>query len=540
MTEKAFDLIVIGSGPGGYVAALRAARLGLSTAVVEREHWGGVCLNWGCIPTKAFLRSAHLIADLRAARSFGVNAQMEASDFGAAMRRSRAVADRLSKGVRFLLEREGVAMVQGHGRLGGRAGDRLRVTVETAPQAGKEASGKALDRADRAGVAELFAAKVILASGSRPRALPALPFDGVSVFSSREALALERAPRRLLIVGAGAIGMEFAEIFHAFGSEVTVVEMLAQPLPGMEPECASEVARAFAKRGVRIRCGQVVTGIVREGEAWRCRLEPAAQPQAKGDSRPGEAASQAGSHAGTHANANASEKVEEVIVDQILVAAGVVPNREDVGLETIELANERGYLRVDGYGRTSAPGVYAIGDLTGPPLLAHAASAEGLIAAEHAAREGVQRAAGSAAASVAGTSAQGVAADELEPLEREWIPGVVYTDPEFASVGLTEEAARSAHGEIRIGKFPFRASGRAAAEGWSNGFVKVLLDSKGEHLLGAHIVGRSAGELIAELALIGRCRIPVARAIATVHAHPTLMEAVPEAIEAALGRAIHV
>ncbi len=528
MTEKAFDLIVIGSGPGGYVAALRAARLGLTTAVVEREHWGGVCLNWGCIPTKAFLRSAHLIADLRAARSFGVNAQMEASDFGAAMRRSRAVADRLSKGVRFLLEREGVAMVQGHGRLGGRAGDCLRVMVEAAPQAGKEASGKALDSADRPGVAELFAAKVILASGSRPRALPALPFDGVSVFSSREALALERAPKRLLIVGAGAIGMEFAEIFHAFGSEATVVEMLAQPLPGMEPECASEVARAFAKRGVRIRCGQVVTGIVREGEAWRCRLEPAAQPQAKGDSRPAEAASQAGSHAGTHANANASERVEEVIVDQILVAAGVVPNREDVGLETIELGNERGYLRVDGYGRTSAPGVYAIGDLTGPPLLAHAASAEGLIAAEHAAREGVQRAAGSAAA------------HEFEPLEREWIPGVVYTDPEFASVGLTEEAARSAHGEIRIGKFPFRASGRAAAEGWSNGFVKVLLDSKGERLLGAHIVGRSAGELIAELALIGRCRIPVARAIATVHAHPTLMEAVPEAIEAALGRAIHV
>ena len=508
MAEERFDLVVIGSGPGGYVAALRAVQLGLRTALIERGDWGGVCLNWGCIPTKALLRSAHLIADVRAAQSLGVQARLEAADFGPAMRRSRRVAEALAKGVRFLLERGGVAMIPGQGRLAGRAGEALRVLVSPAGAAegGPGTAGTGTQGAAR----ELLAPRVVLATGAHARELPGLAFDGRTILSSKEALALEQAPKRLLIVGAGAIGVEFADIFSTFGSEVTVVEMLPHLLPGTDRECASELARAFARRRIRVHCGMVVEAVEQRAAGLHCRLARAAV-------RPAEAAQAPPAPPGSGGpRSPASGDPEPVVVDSILVAAGVAPNRAGLGLESVGLGGGAGFVGVDDHLRTGVAGIYAIGDLIGPPLLAHAASAEGTHAVEHAA---------------AGTA---------EPIDNEWIPGVVYTEPELASTGLTEEAARQAHGEIRVGRFPFRASGRALAEGRTHGLVKVLLDSGGTRLLGAHIAGPGAGELIAELALIGRCRIPIAQALATVHAHPTLMEAIPEALGAALGVAIHI
>jgi dihydrolipoamide dehydrogenase len=476
MSQRAqsHDLIVIGAGPGGYVAALRAAQRGLRTALVEREQVGGVCLNWGCIPTKALLRSAHLHRQMREAASFGLRATEVGFDYPAVVARSRQTVDRLVKGVQFLLRQASVDVITGRGRLSGLHDGLYPVAVESETAAG---TGVPL---------ELCAPKVILATGARPRSLPALPVDGERIVTSRTALAQTTLPRRLLIVGAGAIGVEFADIFQAFGVEVTIVEMLPRLLPESDPEASAELARAFAKRRIRVLLASMVEGVTAVGETLSCRIAPAE---------------------------GATTTIE---VDRVLVAVGLTGNTEDLGLETVGVAPERGFVKVDAQQRAAGPGLYAIGDLTGPPLLAHAASAEGILAADHAA---------------------GLAPG---PIERDWVPGVVYTQPAIATVGLDEAAARARHGDaVQVGRFAMRASGRAVAEGETAGFTKVVLERGSGRLLGATVVGPGADELIAELVVIGRCGVRAAELLQVIHAHPTLSETIPEAFGAALGEGIH-
>ncbi|MCK4414984.1 MAG: dihydrolipoyl dehydrogenase [Candidatus Eisenbacteria sp.] len=490
------DLAVIGGGPGGYVAALRAARRGLRTALIEREEIGGVCLNWGCIPTKALLRAAHVLRTVGEARSFGIATGDVTADYDAAVRRSRQAVDRLVKGVSVLLREGRVTLIRGSGRLIARREEGFRIGITAG--AGREREGAAADSDE-----QVLARKVILATGARARALPNLPFDGERVLSSRDALGLREVPRRILIVGAGAIGLEFAEIFRSFGAEVTVVEMMPQILPGQDVEVAGELKTALARRRVRVRLATILAEVTPGDGGLRCRLAPAEAPA--GGRSP----------AAQRAPRGAASKEAELEVDRILVAVGVAGNTTDLGLEAIGVESPGPFLAVDTQCRTGVPGLYAIGDLIGPPLLAHAASAEGLQAAEHAAGE------------------------PRADLKARWIPGVVFTHPPVASVGLTEAEARAQGVEVSIGRFPFRASGRAVAEGETRGLVKVILDRRSQRLLGAQIVGPGADESIAELALIGRCGIPARDVLETVHAHPTLSEAIPEAIGMALGEGLH-
>ncbi|MBM3316548.1 MAG: dihydrolipoyl dehydrogenase [Candidatus Eisenbacteria bacterium] len=493
-----YDLVVLGSGPGGYVAALRAAQRGLRTALVERSAPGGVCLNWGCIPTKALLRSAHAFLELAGARRLGLTIEGAGFDYAAVQRRSRQVVERLVKAILLLLERGGVELWQAGGRLDGRDETGVRVALEPAPGGMEIAAG----RARRATAGEtLRAPRVILAAGGRARELPGLPFDGERILSSREALALTAVPRRCVIIGAGAIGVEFADLFSTFGSQVTLVEMLPGLLPGMEAEAGEELKKALQKRRVRVLTGTRVAGVDDAGGALRCRAEPAGDEGVA----PG-----------------ADEGAEAIEADRVLVAVGVRGNVEDLGLETLGIVPERGFVAADEHQRTSAPGVYAIGDLTGPPLLAHAASAQGIHAADHAAH-----------------AAGRLGGPEPESVAREWMPGVVYTRPQVASVGLDEATARARHGAVDVGRFPFVGLGRAVAENETGGFVKVILEPGTRKLLGAHAVSPIAGELIAELTLIGRCGLSADAVLATVHAHPTMAEAVPEAFGAAVGLGLH-
>lgn len=455
---RSYDLIVIGAGPGGYVAAARAARAGLKTALIEREHLGGVCLNWGCIPTKALLHSAHLWRAMQGARKFGLQAEGLSFDYAAIQRRSRQTVTRLTKGVELLFKNLGVDVVMGTAAVAGRDGEVLRVAV------GDELLG---------------APHVILATGGRTRALPALPFDGERIIGSREALALTAVPARLLVVGSGAIGLEFADLFASFGAKVTVVEILPQILPTEDQEVSVALRSALAKRGIKILTGTEVSGVRKEADALHCTV--------------GE---------------------NELAIDTILVAVGVAGDTEGLGLETVDLTPERSFLPVDGHLRTAVAGLYAIGDLTGPPLLAHVASAQGIIAAEHAA--GLDPA----------------------PYDSRWVPGAIFTHPQVASVGLREQDLAEDQ-PVKIGRFPYSASGKAVAEGEVTGFVKVLLDGMDDTLLGAHIIGSVASELIPELTLTATAGLTARDLLRAIHAHPTLAEAIPEAFGAALDQAIH-
>jgi dihydrolipoamide dehydrogenase len=493
MSEKTreYDLVVIGGGPGGYVAALRAARLGLRTALVEREGVGGVCLNWGCIPTKALLRSAHLWRDLRAARRFGFRATDLAFDYRAIQRRSRQTVDRLVKGVRLLLKNADVDLLCGNGYLDGRRSGRIRVIVEE--RGCDVAQGKSGVDSAAEGQLVLSAARVILATGGRPRGLAGVAFDGQTVLSSKEALLLEELPRRLLIVGAGAIGMEFADLFATFGTEVTIVEILPRVLPGADEEVSDVLRTALLKRGIRIRTAAVLESLDATAEGLLCHVRMQ-----------------------EHEAGSADETLQSVAADRVLVAVGVTGNVEDLGLATVGIVSEAGFVTADAHMRTGADGVYAIGDLTGPPLLAHLASAEGMHAAEHAAGR------------------------DLPEMDRRWIPAVVFTDPEVASVGLDERRAAAGGRRTKVGRFPFRASGKAVADGAIGGFVKTILEAESGRLLGAHLVGRGAAELVAELTVMGQCGLDARQLLRTLHAHPTLAETIPEALAAALGQAIHI
>ena len=460
-----YDLVVVGAGPGGYVAALRAAQLGLQTAVVEAYRPGGVCGNWGCIPSKALLKDAELIADVRAAQKRGMLAGTVLPDFGKAVDRSRGVADQQGKGVAFLFKKHGVAYHEGRGRL---------------------VRGGVAVSANGAQPVRLDARHVLLATGSGERLLPGLDVDGRVVQTSREALADRTLPASVVVIGGGAVGVEFAYVYASFGAKVTVLEMAPTLLPGMDEDLGKELARAFAKQGIDVRVGHRYERLERDDAGATVHV-----------TGPGGPAS--------------------VRAERVLLAVGRTPLSKDLGLEDLGVGTERGFVTVDAAMRTSVAGVSAIGDLVGPLLLAHAASEQGVLAVE--AMAGHEGATG------------------FDPTR---VPLCVYCQPEAAAVGLTEAQARAAGRAVKVGKFPFRALGKAMATGHVDGFVKIVADEKYGQLLGVHMLGHGVTELIAEATLALTLESTTEELVATVHAHPTLAEALREAALAAEGRALNV
>ncbi len=459
-----YDLVVIGAGPGGYVAAIRAAQLGLKVAVVEKDRPGGVCLNWGCIPSKAILTSAELYESFKEAGQHGIRVEGLSLDYARVIERSRQAADRLAKGVQFLLRKNKIALLSGRGRLEDKS------TVAVLPEKGKAQKVSA----DRVGVA----------TGSVERSLPGVEVDGSQVLTSREALEDTELPEAVVIIGGGAVGVEFAYIYNAFGSRVTLVEMERQLLPGMDGEVAQELQRAFQKKGV-----EVLTGTrFRSLKKFPGRVEVVLE---------------------------AGGELKERIAQKVLIAVGRKPLSEGLGLEEVGVELDQGFVRVDEHFRTRCETLYAIGDVNGPPLLAHAASEEGIAAVEF----------------MLGKREKGVDAKK--------IPVCVYCQPEVAAIGLTEEEAASRGYEVRVGKFPFLASGKAVASGHEEGFVKMVVDRTYGEVLGCHMVGKGATDLIAEVALAQVLEATTQELGSTVHAHPTLSEAIMEAALSAEGRSIH-
>ena len=464
MAEK-YDLVVIGSGPGGYVGAIRAAQLGMKVAIVERDRLGGVCLNWGCIPTKALLRNAEIIALLRRGEEFGFSFENLRVDFSVAVKRSEQAARKLSKGVEYLMKKNKVTVVPGEGRISGSG--QVRVAKD----------GK---------VTELQAARILLATGSRPREIPGVPIDGKRIITSTEALSLAQVPRSLLIIGAGAVGVEFADVYHAYGAEVILIEMLPRLLPVEDAEISNFLEKVFAKRGITIRTGTKVEAVTVKGEQVLLRL-----------SKEG--------------------RTEEITGDVGLVAIGRIPNIEALGIEGLGVRVGRGsFIEVGDRFETSVPGIYAIGDVIGGPLLAHKAMAEAIVAVEAMAGQNGRR---------------------IDPSK---IPNCTYCSPQVASVGLTEEQAKEQGRQIKVGRFSFQASGKAVALGDTEGFVKVVADAEYGEILGLHIIGPEATEMIAEATMARTLEASLDEVHHSIHAHPTLSETVAEACLAALGRPIHI
>jgi dihydrolipoyl dehydrogenase len=463
--DQGFQVIVIGGGPGGYVAAIRAAQLGRKVAVVERDRLGGVCLNWGCIPTKALLRNAEVLSLVQRGEEFGLQIQGLTADYRKAQVRSRQVADRLTRGIAFLMRKNHITVVAGSAQL------RAPTQVEVQPIGG-----------DAAQVLE--AEHVILATGSRERLLPGVTVDGRRVWTSYEALQVETVPASLIIIGAGAVGVEFASVFATYGTRVTLIEMLPTLVPLEDPEIAEVLEHSFRKRGMQIMTGTKVEKIEVSDHEVRVLVT---SPQG----------------------------MQELSAVALLLAVGRAPNTEALGLGGVGVAVERGFVQVNSCQQTSVPNIYAIGDVAGPPLLAHKAMAEGVIAVEH------------------------MTGQTPKPLERSNIPNCTYCAPQVASIGLTESRAREAGREVKVGKFPFRASGRALAMAETEGLVKFVADAKFGEILGVHIVGPEATEMIAEVAALKTLEATLDELFLTVHAHPTLAEAVLEAALAADGRAVH-
>jgi len=467
VSEKSFNVLVVGAGPGGYVAAIRAGQLGLSTACVEEDKLGGVCLNIGCIPTKALLTSAALVNELKTAGSHGITFDQANADLGPAQERSRAIAAQLSKGVAHLFKKYKVSHLEGRGRLLGDG----RLEVEA-----------------RDGSKEIYsAAHIILATGSRPRDIPVLPIDEKRIWSSTGALFQTEAPGSLAVVGAGAVGMEFADVFNAYGAKVTVIEALDRILPLEDKDSSSTVERSFKKRGVDFFTGAAVESAEVGDDSVLLTFKD----------RKGEE--------------------QTLKVENVLSAVGRVPNTSDLGLEAAGVVlDERGFFAVDGLMRTNVPGVYALGDCAGRQLLAHKAMHEGVVCVEAIAGEG------------------------HGPVDYGNVPNCTYCYPEVASVGLTEQQARDEGHDIEVGKFPWVGNGRALAAGHTEGFVKVIRDKKYSEILGAHIVGPHATELIGEFVLGRHLESTVDEMDRAMHPHPTLSEAVAEGALAALGRPIHI
>src|SRR6516165_2353001 len=465
MAETSFDLIVVGGGPGGYVAAIRAAQLGMKTALVEREHLGGICLNWGCIPTKALLRSSEINHLLHRLDDFGFSAKEIEFEAGKVVTRSRAVAKQLSNGVAYLLRKNKVSVFDGHGRLAGKG--RLAVTKDGNP------------------VAELAAQHIVLATGARARSLPGLEPDGERVWTYKEAMVPQAIPKSLLVIGSGAMGIEFASFYHDMGAEVTVVEVLDRVLPVEDEEISAFARKSFEKQGITVHTGATVAGLDRSGEGVRARIE-------------------------------AGRKRLEIEVERVILAVGIVGNVESVGLEDTGVVVDRTHVVVDEWLRTGESGIYAIGDLVGPPWLAHKASHEGVICVER----------------IAGVN-------DVHPLDTRNIPACTYCRPQVASVGFTEKSAREAGHEVKIGHFPFIGNGKAIALGEPEGMVKTIFDSKTGELLGAHMVGAEVTELIQGYTIAKTLETTETELIRTIFPHPTLSETMHEAVLDAYGRAIH-
>jgi dihydrolipoamide dehydrogenase len=465
-----YDCIVVGGGPGGYVAAIRAAQLGLRTLCVERERVGGICLNWGCIPTKALLRSAEVLDLARRAAEFGVKIDGPVGfDFEAIMQRSRKVVDAQAKGIEFLFKKYGVELLPGHARLAG--------------------SGQVVvTRDDRTDVT-VAASHIVLATGAHAKSLPGIELDAERVIEYRGALALRTLPRSLVVIGSGAIGVEFASFYRTLGVEVTIVEYLEQIVPLEDTEVSELLARSFKKQGIKLLTAHQVVSAAKDGDGVLVRAQDRKDPS----------------------------KVVELRADLALVAVGITANTEGIGLEAAGVKLERGFVAVDEVSyATSAPGVYAIGDMTGPPALAHTASAEAIVCIER------------------------LAGHPTPPINYDAIPACTFCHPEIGSIGLTERAAKEQGLAVKIGRFPFRALGKARAAGDMEGFVKVIWSEGDARLLGAHIIGPGAPDLIAEYGLALSTEVNAPSLMHTVHAHPTLAEALREATEEAFGQCVHV
>ncbi len=461
-----YDLIVIGSGPGGYVAAIRASQLGLKTLVVEKAEIGGICLNWGCIPTKALLKSAQVFNYLKHANDYGISLETAAKpDFSKMVERSRTVADNMSKGVQFLFKKYKVEQLAGYGRLS----DKQTVSVT----------------GDDGKVSTLTATHIILATGARSKELPNLKQDGIKIIGYREAMTLKKLPHSMIIVGSGAIGSEFAHFYHSIGTKVTLVEFLPAIVPLEDEEVSKQLERSFKKAGMEVMTASSVESVDTTGKLCQVTIK----------------------------TPKGTEKREAEIV---LSAVGITPNLEDLGLEKTGILLENGKVKVDEFYQTNIKGIYAIGDIIPGPALAHVASAEGIICVEK------------------------IAGKNPEPLNYGNLPGCTYTSPEIASVGYTEKAAKEAGYEIKVGKFPYTASGKASAAGNKEGFVKLIFDARYGELLGAHFIGDNVTEMIAEMVVARKLETTGHELIKSVHPHPTMSEAIMEAAAAAYGEVINI
>jgi len=460
-----YDLIVIGSGPGGYVAAIRASQLGLKVGVVERSELGGICLNWGCIPTKALLKSAQVFEYVKHAQDYGVKVKGFGADFAGMIKRSREVANSMSKGIQFLFKKNKIDHIAGFARL------KKNKTVEVEDEKGAKI--------------DFTADHIIVATGGRSTELPNLPIDNKKIVGYRKAMILDKRPNSMVVVGSGAIGVEFAYYYHTLGTKVTVVEFLPNVVPVEDEEISKQLERTFKKSGMNIMTSSEVTAVDTKGKKCKVTVKTP-----KGE--------------------------EQLECDIVLSAVGISTNLEGIGLEEVGVATDKGKVIVDDYYKTNIPGIYAIGDIVHGPALAHVASAEGILCVEK------------------------ITGENPEPLDYNNLPGCTYCQPEIASVGYTEKAAKEAGYDIKVGKFPFSASGKAKAAGVSDGFVKVIFDAKYGEWLGAHMIGANVTELIAEVVAARKLETTGHEIIKSVHPHPTMSEAVMEATAAAFGEVIHL
>ncbi|MEI6132999.1 MAG: dihydrolipoyl dehydrogenase [Bacillota bacterium] len=461
-----YDIIILGSGPGGYVAAIRASQLGFTVAVVEKAETGGICLNWGCIPTKALLKSAHVYHYAKHAADYGINIQGEiTADFDAIVKRSRSVADGMSKGIQFLFKKNNITVIQGFGKV---------------------LAGKKVEVTDAEGTKTVYETKhIVLATGARSRELPHLKIDGKKIIGYREAMTLPKQPQSLVVIGSGAIGSEFAHFYNTIGTKVTLIEMLPAIVPIEDEDVSKQLERSFKKNGMKVLTSSTVENVDTTGDLCKVTVK--------------------------------TPKGEEIIEAEIVLSAvGIATNIEGIGLEETGIITEKGKVIVDDFYRTNVEGYYAIGDIVKGPALAHVASREGIICIEK------------------------IAGKHVEPMNYGNIPGCTYTTPEIASVGYTEKAAVDAGLEIKVGKFPFTASGKASAAGARDGFVKVIFDAKTGEWLGAHFIGENVTEMIAEVVVARTLETTAHEILMSVHPHPTMSEAVMEAVAAAYGEVIHL
>ncbi|MBC91364.1 MAG: dihydrolipoyl dehydrogenase [Flavobacteriaceae bacterium] len=462
---KSYDIIVIGSGPGGYVTAIRSSQLGFKTAVVEKESLGGVCLNWGCIPTKALIKSAQVFDYLKHADDFGLKIKNYSKNFDAVINRSRSVANGMSKGVNFLMKKNKIDVIIGHGRI--KSGKKVEV---------KKDDGKTID---------LQADNIIIATGAKSKVLPNLPQDGKKIIGYREAMTLKSQPKKIIIIGSGAIGIEFAYFYNSMGSEVTIIEYLDRIVPLEDSEISKALEANFKKNGIKILTNsELINAKVKEKTV--------------------------------SATIKTGGKEQVFTADIVLSAVGIKSNIENIGLEDVGIVTDKDKIIVDDYYQTNIPGYFAIGDITKGQALAHVASAEGILCVEK------------------------LAGHNVEPIDYGNIPGCTYSSPEIASVGLTEDQAKEKGYDIKVGKFPFSASGKAQASGHSEGFVKVIFDAKYGEWLGCHMIGAGVTDMIAEAVLARKLETTGQEVLKAVHPHPTMSEAVMESVAAAYGEVIHL